>query len=102
MALVEFVYYGYCSRGPWFACLPIFFTTLIGLKTKKNPISTLIRLSSLISGMAEVIACLAIIPALAKFGRVKIYSGGFILSGILCIIVAAVLWTFGKVIYCQD
>ena len=71
-------------------------------KNKKIPISTLIRLSSLISGMAEVIACLAIIPALAKFGRVKIYSGGFILSGILCIIVAAVLWTFGKVIYCQD
>ena len=49
-----------------------------------------------ISGMAEVLACLAIIPALARFGRVKIYSGGFILSGAACIIVAVILWTTDK------
>ena len=49
-----------------------------------------------ISGMAEVLACLAIIPALARFGRVKIYSGGFILSGAACVIVAVILWTTDK------
>jgi len=82
--------------------LNIFFSWMVvamvyyGLSFNSKNIGGDIYLSMFISGMAEVIACLAIIPALAKFGRVKIYSGGFILSGILCIIVAAVLWTFGK------
>merc|ERR1711862_186514 len=45
-----------------------------------------------INGLAEAIACLAIIPALAKLGRVKIYTGTFILSGVACLGVAVVLW----------
>merc|ERR1712038_209012 len=82
--------------------LNIFYSWLVvamvyyGLSFNSKNIGGDMYVSMFISGMAEVIACLAIIPALAKFGRVKIYSGGFILSGILCIVVAAVLWNFGK------
>ena len=32
-------------------------------------------------------------PALARFGRVKIYSGTFIAGGVACLCVALILWT---------
>ena len=39
---------------------------------------------------------MVIIPALSRYGRVKIYSGTFITGGIACISVALVLWTTEK------
>merc|ERR1719323_2857857 len=80
----------------------IFFSWLVvamvyyGLSFNSKNIGGDIYLSMFISGMAEVLACLAIIPALARFGRVKIYSGGFILGGICCLTVAVILFVVPK------
>merc|ERR1719166_4582 len=82
--------------------LNIFFSWLVvamvyyGLSLNSKNIGGDIYLSMFISGMAEVLACLAIIPALARFGRVKIYSGGFILGGICCLTVAVILFVVPK------
>merc|ERR1719150_3620408 len=79
--------------------LNIFYSWLVvamvyyGLSFNSKNIGGDMYVSMFISGMAEVLACLAIIPALAKFGRVKIYSGGFIAGGLCCLAVAVMLWT---------
>merc|ERR1711874_380099 len=56
-----------------------------GLSFNSKNIGGDIYISIFINGLAEAIACLAIIPALAKLGRVKIYTGTFILSGVACL-----------------
>jgi len=77
----------------------IFFSWLVvamvyyGLSFNTKNIGGNFYVSNFISGFAEVVACVVIIPALARYGRVKIYSGTFILGGISCIIVAIVLWS---------
>jgi len=63
-----------------------------GLSFNSKNIGGDIYISMFINGLAEAIACLAIIPALARLGRVKIYSGTFILSGVACLGVAVILW----------
>ena len=83
--------------------LNIFYSWLVvamvyyGLSFNSKNIGGDMYVSMFISGMAEVLACLAIIPALAKFGRVKIYSGGFIAGGLCCLAVAVMLWTMEPV-----
>ena len=67
-----------------------------GLSFNSKNIGGDMYVSMFISGLAEVLACLAIIPALAKFGRVKIYSGGFIAGGACCLAVAILTWVVGK------
>ena len=80
----------------------IFFSWLVvamvyyGLSFNTKNIGGDIYVSNFISGFAEVVACVLIIPALSRYGRVKIYSGTFILGGIACIAVALVLWTTAK------
>ena len=80
----------------------IFFSWLVvamvyyGLSFNSKNIGGDMYVSMFISGMAEVLACLAIIPALARFGRVKIYSGTFIAGGVACLCVALILWTTPK------
>merc|ERR1711953_1302080 len=63
-----------------------------GLSFNSKNIGGDIYISMFINGLAEAIACLAIIPALARLGRVKIYTGTFILSGAACLAVAVILW----------
>jgi len=63
-----------------------------GLSFNSKNIGGDIYISMFINGLAEAIACLAIIPALARLGRVKIYTGTFILSGVACLAVAVILW----------
>ena len=63
-----------------------------GLSFNSKNIGGDIYISMFINGLAEAVACLAIIPALARLGRVKIYSGTFILSGVACLAVAVILW----------
>merc|ERR1712110_260243 len=63
-----------------------------GLSFNSKNIGGDIYISMFINGVAEGIACLVIIPALAKLGRVKIYTGTFILSGVACLAVAVILW----------
>jgi len=63
-----------------------------GLSFNTKNIGGDIYVSNFISGFAEVVACVVIIPALAKFGRVKCYSGTFIIGGAACIAVALILW----------
>ena len=83
--------------------LNVFYSWLVvamvyyGLSFNSKNIGGDMYVSMFISGMAEVLACLAIIPALAKFGRVKIYSGGFIAGGLCCLAVAVMLWTMEPV-----
>jgi len=80
----------------------IFFSWLVvamvyyGLSFNTKNIGGDIYVSNFISGMAEVVACVLIIPALNRFGRVKIYSGTFLTGGISCIAVAIVLWATEK------
>jgi OCT family organic cation transporter-like MFS transporter 4/5 len=80
----------------------IFFSWLVvamvyyGLSFNTKNIGGDIYVSNFISGMAEVVACVLIIPALARYGRVKIYSGTFIIGGLSCISVAIVLWSTKK------
>lgn len=80
----------------------IFFSWLVvamvyyGLSFNTKNIGGDIYVSNFISGFAEVVACVLIIPALARYGRVKIYSGTFILGGLSCISVAIVLWSTKK------
>jgi len=82
--------------------LLIFFSWLVvamvyyGLSFNTKNIGGDIYVSNFISGMAEIIACVLIIPALNRFGRVKIYSGTFLAGGISCIAVAIVLWSTEK------
>jgi len=76
----------------------IFFSWMVvamvyyGLSFNTKNIGGDIYVSNFISGFAEVVACVVIIPALAKFGRVKCYSGTFIIGGAACIAVALILW----------
>ena len=78
--------------------ITIFITWLViamvyyGLSFNSKNIGGDIYISMFINGLAEGIACLVIIPALAKLGRVKIYTGTFILSGVTCLGVAVILW----------
>ena len=67
-----------------------------GLSFNTKNIGGDIYVSNFISGFAEVVACVVIIPALSRYGRVKIYSGTFITGGVACISVALVLWTTEK------
>merc|ERR1711874_51326 len=63
-----------------------------GLSFNSKNIGGDIYISMFINGLAEAVACLAIIPALARLGRVKIYSGTFIMSGLACLAVAVIIW----------
>jgi len=63
-----------------------------GLSFNTKNIGGDIYISNLISGLAEVVACVLIIPALNRFGRVKVYSGTFLAGGIACMSVAVILW----------
>jgi len=63
-----------------------------GLSFNTKNIGADIYVSNFISGFAEVVACVVIIPALARFGRVKIYSGTFLAGGLACVLVAIILW----------
>merc|ERR1719189_3271834 len=63
-----------------------------GLSFNTKNISTDIYIPLFISGFVEVVACVVIIPALAYFGRVKVYSGTFILGGACCLSVAIILF----------
>jgi len=63
-----------------------------GLSFNTKNIGGDIYVSNFISGFAEVVACVLIIPALARFGRMKCYSGTFIIGGAACIAVAIVLF----------
>jgi len=63
-----------------------------GLSFNTKNIGGDIYVSNFISGFAEVVACVVIIPALNRFGRVKVYSGTFIAGGLACISVAIILW----------
>jgi OCT family organic cation transporter-like MFS transporter 4/5 len=63
-----------------------------GLSFNTKNIGADIYVSNFISGFAEVVACVVIIPALSRFGRVKIYSGTFLAGGVACILVAIILW----------
>jgi len=80
----------------------IFFSWMVvamvyyGLSFNTKNIGGDIYVNNFISGFAEVVACVVIIPALSRYGRVKIYSGTFILGGISCIGVALVLWCAEK------
>jgi len=80
----------------------IFFSWLVvamvyyGLSFNTKNIGGDIYVSNFISGFAEVVACVVIIPALSRYGRMKIYSGTFIVGGAACIAVALVLWTTEK------
>ena len=82
--------------------LNIFYSWLVvamvyyGLSFNSKNIGGDMYVSMFISGLAECLACLAIIPALSKFGRVKIYSGGFIAGGACCLLVAVMTWVMGK------
>ena len=82
--------------------LNIFYSWLVvamvyyGLSFNSKNIGGDMYVSMFISGLAECLACLAIIPALSKFGRVKIYSGGFIAGGACCLVVAVMTWVMGK------
>jgi len=82
--------------------LNIFFSWMVvamvyyGLSFNTKNIGGDIYVSNFISGFAEVVACVLIIPALAKFGRVKCYSGTFLLGGFACVAVAIVLWAAEK------
>ncbi|XP_023324223.1 organic cation transporter protein isoform X3 [Eurytemora carolleeae] len=64
-----------------------------GLSFNTKNIGGDIYISNFIAGMAEVVACVLIIPALNRFGRVKCYSGTFLIGGLACIAVAVILWT---------
>jgi len=78
--------------------ITVFITWLViamvyyGLSFNSKNIGGDIYVSMFINGVAEGIACLVIIPALAKLGRVKIYSGTFIMSGLACLAVAVIIW----------
>ena len=78
--------------------ITVFITWLViamvyyGLSFNSKNIGGDIYISMFINGLAEAVACLAIIPALARLGRVKIYTGTFILSGAACLAVAVILW----------
>merc|ERR1719378_2039395 len=80
----------------------IFFSWLVvamvyyGLSFNTKNIGGDIYVSNFISGFAEVVACVVIIPALARFGRMKCYSGTFLLGGFACVAVAIVLWAAEK------
>jgi len=67
-----------------------------GLSFNTKNMGADIYVSNFISGFAEIVACVCIIPALAKFGRVKIYSGTFLAGGVCCILVAIILWATEK------
>lgn len=53
-------------------------------------------LSSFVSGFVEVPAVVVILPALAKFGRVKCYCGTFISGGVCCGLVAILSFALEK------
>merc|ERR1711874_3989 len=78
--------------------ITVFITWLViamvyyGLSFNSKNIGGDIYISMFINGLAEAVACLAIIPALARLGRVKIYTGTFILSGAACLAVAVIIW----------
>lgn len=67
-----------------------------GLSFNTKHISTDIYIPMFISGFVEVVATIVIIPALAYFGRVKVYSGTFIMGGLCCISVAVILFAAGE------
>lgn len=76
--------------------LNIFFSWLIvamvyyGLSLNSKNLGGDRYLNGFLSGFVEVPAVVVIIPALAKLGRVKCYSGTFIAGGICCCLVALV------------
>lgn len=53
-------------------------------------------INSFISGFVEVPAVVVILPALSRLGRVKCYSGTFMLGGICCGLVAVITFAFGE------
>jgi len=67
-----------------------------GLSFNTKNIGADIYVSNFISGFVECVACVVIIPALSRFGRVKIYSGTFLAGGLACILVAVILWVTEK------
>merc|ERR1712156_1043843 len=67
-----------------------------GLSFNTKNIGADIYVSNFISGFVECVACVVIIPALSKFGRVKIYSGTFLAGGLACVLVAVILWVTAK------
>jgi len=67
-----------------------------GLSFNTKHISSDIYIPMFISGFVEVLATIVIIPALSYFGRVKVYSGTFIMGGLCCIAVAIILFAAGE------
>lgn len=67
-----------------------------GLSFNTKNIGADIYVSNFISGFVECVACVVIIPALSRFGRVKIYSGTFLAGGLSCVLVAVILWVTAK------
>jgi OCT family organic cation transporter-like MFS transporter 4/5 len=67
-----------------------------GLSFNTKNIGADIYVSNFISGFVECVACVVIIPALSRFGRVKIYSGTFLAGGLACVLVAVILWVTEK------
>lgn len=67
-----------------------------GLSFNTKNIGADIYVSNFISGFVECVACVVIIPALSRFGRVKIYSGTFLAGGLACVLVAVILWVTAK------
>lgn len=67
-----------------------------GLSFNTKNIGADIYVSNFISGFVECVACVLIIPALSRLGRVKIYSGTFLLGGLACVLVAIILWVTEK------
>lgn len=80
----------------------VYFTWLVvamvyyGLSFNTKNIGADIYVSNFISGFVEVVACVVIIPALSRFGRVKIYAGTFLFGGAACVLVAVILWATEK------
>merc|ERR1719153_1864178 len=82
--------------------ISIYFSWLVvamvyyGLSFNTKNIGADIYVSNFLSGFVEVVACVVIIPALSRFGRLKIYSGTFFAGGLACIVVAIILWVTKK------
>merc|ERR1719436_1510286 len=72
-----------------------------GLSFNTKNIGADIYVSNFISGFVECVACVVIIPALSKFGRVKIYSGTFLAGGLSCVLVAVILWVTAKFLFLE-
>jgi len=72
----------------WFVVAMVYY----GLSFNTKNIGADIYVSNFLSGFVEIVATVVIIPALARFGRMKIYSGTFIAGGICCISVAVILF----------